>query len=73
MAIFKALILFAGFQTKYYLWGVFRGKQAVEPRNVVASEERTFAESTCTQGPISPISPLSNTSILHSGSLSPPS
>ncbi|XP_050937424.1 uncharacterized protein LOC103500424 isoform X6 [Cucumis melo] len=54
------------FQTKYYLWGVFRGKQAVEPRNVVASEERTFAESTCTQGPISPISPLSNTSILHS-------
>ncbi|KAE8646194.1 uncharacterized protein LOC101213907 isoform X2 [Cucumis sativus] len=42
------------FQTKYYLWGVFRGKQTAKPRNVVASEERTFAESTCMQGPISP-------------------
>lgn len=65
------------FQTKYYLWGVFRGKQAAQPRNNVASEERTSAGSLpCMQSPKSPISPLSNTSILHSGSLrscSPPS
>ncbi|XP_038899416.1 uncharacterized protein LOC120086715 isoform X2 [Benincasa hispida] len=32
------------FQTKYYLWGVFRGKQ-VQPRNNVASEEGSFADS----------------------------
>lgn len=67
----------AGFQTKYYLWGVFRGKQAAQPRNNVASEKRTSAGSLpCMQSPKSPISPLSNTSILHSGSLrscSPPS
>ncbi|XP_022981554.1 uncharacterized protein LOC111480637 isoform X1 [Cucurbita maxima] len=50
------------FQTKYYLWGVFRGKQAAQPRNNVASE-RSFTESLpCMQ---SPISPLINASILH--------
>ncbi|KAG6607655.1 hypothetical protein SDJN03_00997, partial [Cucurbita argyrosperma subsp. sororia] len=32
------------FQTKYYLWGVFRGKQVAQPRNNVASE-RSFTES----------------------------
>lgn len=58
------------FQTKYYLWGVFRGKQVAQPRNNVVSEERSFAESShCMQSPISPISPLSNASSLHSGSL----
>lgn len=58
------------FQTKYYLWGVFRAKRAAQPGKNVASEERTFTESSpCIQSPISPTSPLSNTSVLHSGSL----
>ncbi|XP_022143684.1 uncharacterized protein LOC111013528 isoform X3 [Momordica charantia] len=52
------------FQARYYLWGVFRGRQALQQINNVASTEKTFSESLhCMQ---SPVSSLRNPSILHS-------
>ncbi|WRX31381.1 hypothetical protein QQP08_023868 [Theobroma cacao] len=54
------------FQEKFYLWGVFRAKQASHLTNVVHGEEKNPLKAlTC--NPRSPISPLSDRGISISG------
>ncbi|OMO88968.1 Zinc finger, FYVE/PHD-type [Corchorus capsularis] len=52
------------FQEKFYLWGVFRSKQASQSTNVVAEDEKNPLD-TLTLYSQSPVSPLSNSGSSH--------
>ncbi|XWS15240.1 hypothetical protein CRYUN_Cryun35bG0077700 [Craigia yunnanensis] len=54
------------FQEKFYLWGVFRAKQASHLTNVVGGEEKNLVKA-LTWGFRSPVSPLSNSGSSLSG------
>lgn len=56
----KSFDLFAEFQERFYLWGVFRAKQTSHVTSVVGGEEKNLVKAS-TRDSRSPISPLSDT------------